>query len=168
MHVELRGAEANPFVEHPEFRLIWPTASSRIAQEATAEALENGEEGVFVIHADGTPVGMTGYFDLESADQGWWGLRWHGLVAQHRGKGISEQALGLVAGEILNRHASARMLVEYIPLTDYSAYLFRYFEGLGFSAVAPPEHVDWAPHRIQAHGINLHRLRQLSRHAFVQ
>lgn len=153
MTVSLKLCKTNPFIDYPQFKSIWPEFSSGIAQEVIAESIEKQEKGIYVIFDDDTPVGITGYFDLEYPNGEYWGLRWHGVLPEYRGKGISEQALYITALELKKHQPEVYGLVEYIPHTDYSKYIFSYFERFGFKALAEPEEVDWAPHKIQAYGM---------------
>lgn len=158
MSVALKQCFTNPFEDYPEFKKIWPEFSSNLAQEVIAKSIEKKEDGLYVILYNDTPVGMTGFFDLEYPEGKYWGLRWHGVLPEYRGKGISEHALYITAMELKKHHPECIGIVEYIPHTDYSNYIFKYFERFGFQAWAEPETVDWAPHKIQAYGINLDEL----------
>lgn len=152
MSVSLKLCTTNPFIDHPQLKNIWPEFSSNIAQEEIAKSIEKQEKGLYLILYEDKPVGITGYFDLEYPEGAYWGLRWHGILSEFRGKGISEKALYITALELKKHQPEVYGLVEYIPHTEYSGYIFKYFERLGFEPLAEPETVDWAPHKIQAYG----------------
>lgn len=153
--VQLLPVTQNPFDLHPEFKTIWPEFSSSLAQEVIAESIEKQEDGIYIILVNDNPAGITGFFDLKYPDGTYWGLRWHGLLPQFRGQGNSEKAICIVVQELKKHHPEVQSIVEYIPHTEYSSYIFKHFEKLGFEPLAEPETVDWAPHKIQAYGVDL-------------
>jgi hypothetical protein len=47
----------NPFEQFPYLKDIWPKASSAIAQEATKKAMENQEQGLYLVMKDYVAIG---------------------------------------------------------------------------------------------------------------
>lgn len=158
MNITLQPCVTNPFLDYPHFKDIWTEISSKVAQEYTAESIGKGEDGLYVIFADDVPVGITGFFDIDYPEDKFWGLRWHGIIPEYRGQGIAEMAIYITAQELQRLHPQVENLVEYIPHSDYSGYIFKFFEKLGFEALAEPETVDWTPYQLQAYGIGVQEL----------
>ena len=125
-------------VLHPELIQIW---DRKAAQEQclrhTKDWGNNTSLGeiLFIQHND-TIIGLTGWYDLSLCTDTTFppshaGLRWHGILPQHRKKNFSRQALKLLAERIQNKDKKKTHLVETYP-TDRPD-LGQYFLKTGFS-----------------------------------
>lgn len=151
----------NPFAEWPALRSIWPEPHRSLAEEAVVEHLQQMKDvelgDIQMILLDGRTVGISGYFpyDAEGTNLG---LRWHGILPEVRGQGISAKALQLVARRAIERFPQAGNLIELVPLTDEGEVISSYFSKLGFAPVGEPETYEWAEHAWQPYAINLRTL----------
>lgn len=136
------------FIENPQLTQIWPEISSRIMQEATLEALENNEAGLYLIKDNNETIGITGFYELEEPVLG---LRWHGICPSKRHKSISPFVLKEVAKLAKKHYPQYTYIAEYVPLTNYSQYIIDHFTQLGFEKFGPIESHDWTPHKTQGY-----------------
>lgn len=153
-----RVESGDPFEEHPRLKQIWPSPYREIAQEAAAEdiaAMRGGARlgGVFLAWLDGAVVGISGYFPLEESKI--IGLRWHGVVPEQRGKGISADMLRLILPEALADFPRAEELMELAPANEYGVAIEKHFKKLGFKARGPQETYDWAENAWQPYHLNI-------------
>ena len=157
---------ADPFEQHPQLKAIWPAPSQALAQEATREALQATGAGVFcgnyLAAVEHEVVGMTGFFVTEEGGEPY--LRWHGVVPGWRGQGLSAQMLALVVREVRRYLPQSRTLTELVPQTDYSGYLNRHFEKLGFKRAGALETFDWSPYQWQPWLLDLANQRDFARY----
>lgn len=141
------------FEDNPELKSIWPQPSSQFMQEATIENF--GEKNLFVIKEGDKVIGLTGYFLYEGDCVA---LRWHGILESHRGLGYSRPIIEAVARMAKEDYPESRYLVEWVPLTNYSAKIVGHFESIGFERFGPIESEDWTPHLLQGYRAELDKL----------
>ena len=153
------------FIENPQLTQIWPEISSRIMQEATLEALENNEAGLYLIKDNNETIGITGFYELEEPVLG---LRWHGICPSKRHKSISPFVLKEVAKLAKKHYPECTYIAEYVPLTNYSQYIIDHFTQLGFEKFGPIESHDWTPHKTQGYINTIDNLINLNVPGFSQ
>lgn len=148
--VTLRAVTAacNPFEAYPALRRIWSDERSAHAEADTVKDLALGINNDphlnrvdLIVDRAGEVVGITGFFRPVPGDETRIGLRWHGIVPEHRGKGYSELAVDAVCRVAVCYHPCATEIVEYVPLANCANgdSLRAYFERLGFVADATPQ-----------------------------
>lgn len=146
---------ADIFKNNIELTEIWPEVSSRIMQEATLEALENNEDGLYCVMEDNNVIGMTGFYELEEP---FVGLRWHGLIHKKRNERLSPKILKEVAALAKKAYPECEYIAEFVPLTNYSDKIIKHFTDLGFEKFGPVESHDWTPHKTQGYAASLDSL----------
>ena len=152
---------ANPFRDYPQLRSIWPEPYRSLAEGAVVEHLDLLPEvdigDIVLIMKNDVVVGISGYFPFneEYTD---FGLRWHGVIPEFRGQGISRAALSQVAALALRRFPEGDHLIELVPLNAYGDGLVEYFQRIGFRPHGETERYDWADHDWQPHRIKLSEL----------
>lgn len=144
----------NPFLDHPHLLDIWPQKSSLIMQEATLETLEYEEKGLYLVKRDDKVIGITGFFIYQD-DITTIGLRWHGLIKEERGNYLSEPIMAEVFKLAKNFYPSAQYIMEFVPLTDYSDYIVKHFEKIGFEKNGPIQTPDWTDNKIQGYRLDM-------------
>lgn len=145
----------NPFTIYPEFRKIWPVDLAIHAEEGLVELLNqpgNVETGqVFLILADGKPVGVTGYYPIVPDVKGRLsevlevGLVWTGVLESFRGRGAFRYILPKIAAASASRYPNAVHLVELLPATVYGMRIKPIFTAAGFQETPGLIHFDWYP-----------------------
>ena len=145
---EIKGVEADQdfFELHPQLKSIW---SARVLESAREGFMELGRcpGGRFAIEVQGQVVGMTGFYAVPESPR-FLRLRWHGLVPEARGLGLSGPAMRAVCALGKARFPKAELLVESMPAGDRGAKVARHFETLGFSPRGAPQNggaigFDW-------------------------
>src|ERR1700693_6321738 len=94
--IKLQRVESgNPFEQHPCLRSVFPVDLAAYVEADTvadiAAAVDPHHNHVFLVLDSGHQVvGLTGFF-VPEADDGrtYLGLRWHGIVPEHRSRGYS-------------------------------------------------------------------------------
>lgn len=147
-----------PFQEHPQLLSIWPEPYLATAQEGVAESLALiGEEdigAIFLVMNDQEAIGISGYF-IYNEDASALGLRWHGLLEEHRGTGLSERVLEAVLGHAKQQHPNARELIELVPLSEYGAGVARSFVRMGFAPQGAAQRYEWSDHPWQPYSLDI-------------
>ena len=146
--------DGNPFERYPQLQTLWSPALVLLAREAIDEAFLDQSEGIdcgtvfLVVDPDKADEvwGLTGFLPwpdgagvLQRV-----GLRWHGLVVEHRGQGLSMAVLEDVRARAHARYPMANHLVEFMPINAEHAATAEYFERVGFCRWGPPERVEWS------------------------
>ena len=134
----LRAVEpekGNPFERYPQLQTLWSPELAHIAREAIDEAFEQRARGIdcgeiFLV------VNPENIQDV--------GLRWHGLLAEHRGQGLSMAVLEDVRARAHARYPMVNHFVEFMPINAEHAATAEYFERVGFCRWGPPERVEWS------------------------
>lgn len=144
----------NPFEAHPALRKIWSDERSAHAEADTVHDLALGinsdphlNQVDLIVDRAGEVVGITGFYRPVPDDETRIGLRWHGIVPEHRGKGYSDLAVDAVCRVAVSYHPCATEIVEYVPLADRANghRLRAYFERLGFVADPAPKDASAFP-----------------------
>ena len=148
----------NPFKEYPQLNTIWPQPYLGIATEVIDEHFAVADThyigAVLLIKKEGTVIGITGFvpFDNELVN---FGLRWHGVVPEERGKKHSEKVLEMVAQTLTALHPTAQLLTELVPQSEYGRPLEKHFQSLGFKKVGEPEKYDWSDDQWQGYSLDI-------------
>lgn len=148
------ASDGNPFERYPHLQTLWSPTLAQLAREAIDEAFEQRTRGVdcgdifLVVNPQSLHEvwGITGFLPwpdgagvLERV-----GLRWHGLVPEHRGQGLSMAVLEEVRARAHARYPMASHFVEFMPVTPEHAATAEYFERAGFFRWGEPERVEWS------------------------
>lgn len=160
----------NPFEKYPQLQNIWPEPFKTTAMEATVEHFDLSKNypdidigNIYIIKHQNDVIGITGFYIYTEDDSfkeynpnmSNFGLRWHGIISEQRGKGYSELAMILVAKEISNLYNKAEKLIELIPQTTYGNPLKKHFEKLGFTSFGQVENYDWSEYAWQPYELNI-------------
>lgn len=150
----------DPFAAHPQLCAIWPEPSLSRARADTVESLDEIDDedfGAIYLIVDGSEViGITGFYryDLVGLELG---LRWHGLVPHQRGRQLSQAVVTTVIGLAKHAFPQAKVLIELIPDTAYSAPISTHFRKLGFGPIGMPERLDGSAHAWQPFHLPIER-----------
>lgn len=134
---EVDEDDGDVFDSHPQLRSIWSGSLLEMAREGFVE-FGRCVGGRFLIERGGAVVGITGYYAAPE-ETSTLRLRWHGLVPEARGSGLSGDAMRTAAELGRARFPKARLLVESMPAGEAGAKIARHFESLGFSPRGAPE-----------------------------
>lgn len=159
-----------PYEEHPQLKTIWPSPYIELAMEATEEHLLLKKEypeldigKIFLILEDENVIGITGYFIYTEDDsfkpynkaQTHFGLRWHGILPEHRNHKKAKLAFTKNIEQIIKHYDNPLYITELVPKTEYGEALFRHFSTLGFIISGNPEKYDWADFKWQPITLNI-------------
>lgn len=149
----------DPFEEHPQLLSLWPEPLLSLAREGVSESIEAigaADIGaIFLIEEDNRVIGITGFFPFDESGLSL-GLRWHGIIDSHRGKGLSQRVIRAVLEFSRHTHPTAEALIELVPVTPHgSASIAPHFERLGFSPDGAPQLYDWAEHPWQPYRLEI-------------
>lgn len=136
---EIEGPEAElDFFElHPQLSEIWKEPLLSMAREGFVE-MGRCEGGRFAIEETGRVVGVTGFYAVRE-EPSILRLRWHGLIPEARGRGLSGSAMRAAAELGRSRFPQAELLVESMPSGAKGALIASHFEALGFSPRGRPQ-----------------------------
>lgn len=154
--VSVQPQHGNPFDLFPQLSSIWRPDLAAIAKEAVDEAFDahrtHGHDygAIFIVTHPEDPHqvwGLTGYLPWPAAGDGLIprvGLRWHGLLPEVRGHGLSMAIIDTMRMHAGHDYPLARHFVEYMPTSPDYAPIAQYFERAGFVPWGEPERVDWS------------------------
>lgn len=140
----------NPFRKHSFLKNIWMPELAEIAQLAYDEEAQEitndpmylyGE--AFLIKVGKKIIGVSGYFPLDN-EETLFALRWHGLIPEYQGKGLSQAIIKDIQERIESTYPQAEYLTEYMPVIKEYKPMAKYFTKLGFIKEGPYEVVDWS------------------------
>lgn len=156
---ELEDDGVDVFESHPQLLSIWPTTLLELAREGFVE-FGRCPGGRFLIESEDRIVGITGYFWVKN-DPGHLRQRWHGLVPEARGRGLSGAVMREAARRGRERFPSAHRLIESMPAGTMGAEIARHYESLGFSKFDPPERggqagLDWQSYAVDLDHFLIH------------
>lgn len=116
---------------------IWPEPAASLMRRHSRDWLANGDGNGEVLRICAgqykfiETVGITGWYEVPGHSE-FVGLRWHGLLSQWRGRGLSALVLRILARRIAVLQPEARYICEAVLPGDED--IFRYFRRLGFTA----------------------------------
>lgn len=145
-NVCLVWAHKNPMKRYPAFKTLWKERREKMLEDyedafkTAAAPYEDDIGSIFVILADGKPIGVTGYCYYE--EQNRVGLVWHGILPEYRGKGYAAEALRRVMKLASYRFPDVKTFVELVPL-DREAELAPFFKKNGFVKTGTEYQVEW-------------------------
>lgn len=148
--------DGNPFDAHPALSSIWSPVLAGIAYEAIDESFDAFNDtgadygAIFLVTNpnDAQDVwGITGFLPWPDDTSGVLqraGLRWHGLLPERRGQGISIAIIDRMRSLANERYPGASHFVEFMPASTEHAATAQYFEKAGFKKFGSPERVYWS------------------------
>lgn len=156
---------SNPFEEHPQLKSIWPKELYDLAVAGVTESLDIIGEyeigNIYLIKENDEIVGLTGFYPYEGLgprgsfayeDVKHLGLRWHGVIPERRGNGISSAAFSLMLEQAGIKFPNAKRIVEIVPDHENAGIIRRHFEKLGFQKDdTPPKKYDWSEYSWQGY-----------------
>lgn len=153
--VEINPLDENPFRKFPILRTMWSHDDATLAEQAIDEAFADWRENatdygkIYLIFSSDTDLimGLTGFLPWVQSECV--GLRWHGLLNQYRGTGLSLEVMDTMRMLAHARYPTAAWFVEYMPEKDSKGELGSYFERAGFQKCGPLESVSWSQKRWQ-------------------
>lgn len=173
MNIEygLRAVEpkdGNPFDAYPVLGSIWSPVLAGIAHEAVGDAFDEHHKSgadygaIFLVTNPRDPHevwGITGFLPWPDDASGVLqrvGLRWHGLLPEHRGQGVSIAIIDRMRDLASQRYPDASQFVEFMPVSAEHAATAQYFETAGFQKFGPPERVYWSTELWQEYVCDIH------------
>ena len=112
------------FDQYPILHNIWDEEKTKLAKEAADEWLTATCDGqIFLIEANNTVVGITGWWEISQDDAG---LRWHGIASGERNKGYSLAAIKALRDKL-------SYVFNFLHEAAYTEKAAAYFKKLGFT-----------------------------------
>lgn len=112
------------FDQYPILNNIWDVEKTKLAKEAADEWLTATCDGqIFLIEANNTVVGITGWWEISQDDAG---LRWHGIASCERNKGYSLAAINALKDKL-------SCVFKFLHEVAYTENAAIYFKKLGFT-----------------------------------
>lgn len=145
-NVCLVWAHKNPMKQYPQFQKLWKQRREKMLDDFEDHFKTpyewDRECSIFVILADGKPIGVTGYCFY--SEQNRVGLVWHGILEEYRGKGYAQEALRRVMRLASYKFPDIKTFVEMVP-EDRENELAPFFKRCGFVKTGKEYVVDWLP-----------------------
>lgn len=154
--VQVSPGDGNPLDRFPQLATLWSPVLASIAHEAIDEAFEQHFNAqvdygaIFLVtHPENTKDiwGITGFLPWPDDATGILqraALRWHGLLPEHRGQGLSLAIIDRMRHLAQNHYPEASQFIEFMPVSQEHAATAKYFEAAGFTKCGAPERVYWS------------------------